>query len=83
MENFGKAALTIFGAIITLAIVSVIVSKKSDSAGLVRSLGNSLSSVINSAVTPVPAAASHVGSVPAASAVPGYFEGLLDHFTPW
>lgn len=54
MEGFGNAITAIIGAVITLAIISVIVSKRSDSAGLVQSVGTSLSKVIAAATTPLP-----------------------------
>jgi preprotein translocase subunit SecG len=80
MSDIGKALLTIFSAIVTLAIVSVIVSQKSDSAGLVQSLGSTLSNVIKSAVTPVPAASHSVSngaSVSTQNAPQSFWEGLL------
>lgn len=54
MQGFGNTITAILGAIITLAIISVIVSKRSDSAGLVQSVGTSLSKVIAAATTPLP-----------------------------
>lgn len=54
MQGFGNAVTAILGAIITLAIVSVIVSRRSDSAGLVQSVGTSLAKVIAAATTPLP-----------------------------
>lgn len=78
MSDFGKGALAVFSAIITLAIISVIVSRKSDAPGLVQAVSSALSNVIKSAVTPIPPPAAGVNSENTiAPTQAGFWDGLL------
>jgi len=88
LGSFGKGALAVMGAIIGLAILSVILSKKSDTPGFIQAVASALSNVIGTAVTPLPAASASasVGGNAAApaigSAAPDFLTGLL-HFPLW
>lgn len=54
MGDVGKDLLAIFAGIITLAIVAVIVSKKSQSPQVLEAASTSLARVVSAAVTPLP-----------------------------
>lgn len=53
MNELGKAFLTIFGAIVGLAILSVILSPRSQAAQVIQAGSSALSNVVAAAVTPV------------------------------
>lgn len=55
MDNFTSILLTIFGGIITLAIVSVIVSRKSNAPQAIQAIGGAVSNIVAAAVNPVSA----------------------------
>lgn len=59
MDNVSQMLLAFFTGIITVAIVSVIVSRKSASSDLIRDVGTSLSKVVSAAVNPVSDAYGH------------------------
>jgi hypothetical protein len=81
MEDMSRALVAIFSAIITLAIVSVIISKRSQAPQVIQAGASALSKVVRAAVDPVATAATN-GTVsgtsfaPAAEQLPGFFEGL-------
>ncbi len=52
MSDVSKALLTIFGAIIGLAIVSVIISKRSRAPEAIGAISNGLAKVVAAAVAP-------------------------------
>lgn len=51
-DDIGNALLVIFGAIITLAIVSVLVGQKSSAPAGIAAAGNALATVVAAAVAP-------------------------------
>lgn len=53
MDNLGAALLAIFGGIITLAIVSVVVSRNARSADAIHAAGSALANVVGAAVKPL------------------------------
>lgn len=53
MKDFGNGVIEIITAIITVAIISVLVSKKSQTSNIITSAGKALSSLIGEAVSPV------------------------------
>lgn len=53
MKDLENLMMAIFTGILALAIVSVIVSKRSDAAGVIKSLSNALASVIGAATSSV------------------------------
>jgi len=53
MENFGKIIYTIFGGVITLAIISVIISKKSEAPQVIQAGSSALANIVAAAVNPV------------------------------
>lgn len=59
MDSALKTALTIFSAIIGLAILSVIISKRSQAPQVIQASATALSTVINAAVNPVATAATN------------------------
>jgi hypothetical protein len=65
-DDVGKVILVVVGSILSLATISVVLSKQSDTPGLIQALGTTLSRVIAAAVTPLPqakAVTSNVGGV--------------------
>lgn len=59
MKEFGNAALAVVGAIIGLAILSVIVSNKSKAPDVIQAGSSALSAIINAAVSPASTAATN------------------------
>lgn len=53
MDDMVKAMVTILTAVIGVAIVATLVSKKSNTAGVVSAGGNAFSSILNSALSPI------------------------------
>jgi hypothetical protein len=53
MSNISATIVTIFGGIITLAVIAVLVSQQAKTAGVVTSAGDSLAKIIGAAVAPV------------------------------
>jgi hypothetical protein len=53
MSDFEKLATAIFGGIIIVAIVSVIVSRRSQAPAAIKAVGGVISSVVAAAVNPV------------------------------
>ena len=53
MKDVGATLVGIFGAIITLAIISVIISRKSRAPEAIQALATGLANVVNAAVRPV------------------------------
>jgi hypothetical protein len=56
MNDIGELIMVVLGGIITVAIVSVIVGKKSQAPQAIQSIGSSVANVIAAAVNPVSAA---------------------------
>lgn len=52
MGDIAKVLLTIFGAIVTLAIISVVISKKSRAPEAIGAISNGLARVVAAAVNP-------------------------------
>ncbi len=59
MEEFGKVIFAVFGGIITLAIVSVVLSKSSQSPQVIQAGSTALAAVVAAAVAPVSKAATN------------------------
>lgn len=59
MADFEKLIMAIFGGVLTLAIVSVIISKKSQAPQVIQASASALSNVIGAAVNPVQTAATN------------------------
>lgn len=59
MRDFGGSIIGIFGAVITLAIISVIISKKSRAPEAIQSLATGLAQVVAAAVNPASSAATN------------------------
>jgi hypothetical protein len=59
VSDFGQGLATIVGLVITVAIVSVIVARKSSAPALVQSSGTTLAKVISAAVAPAGNAANN------------------------
>lgn len=55
MGDFSKTFLAIFGAIISLAIISVLISKKSRAPEAIGALSNGIARVVAAAVSPASA----------------------------
>lgn len=53
MNNLTEAAVTIFSAIIGVAILSVLVSQKANTAGVIQAAASGFSNSIGAAVSPV------------------------------
>lgn len=53
MDDMVKALVTILTAVIGVAIVATLVSKKSNTAGVLSAGGNAFSSILNSALSPI------------------------------
>jgi len=63
MNDLGGAALAIVGGVITLAIVSVLVSRNAQTGSVISSAGGALSSVIGAAVAPVSGTGGILGNI--------------------
>lgn len=59
MGDFEKLIMAIFGGVLTLAIVSVIISKKSQAPQVIQASASALSNVIGAAVNPVQTSATN------------------------
>lgn len=53
MGEFSKTVLSIFGGIVTLAIISVIISKKSQAPQVIQAGSTALAKIVSAAVNPV------------------------------
>jgi hypothetical protein len=53
MNEIGKVILAIFGGVVTLAIISVIISKKSQAPQFLQAASSALANVVAAAVNPV------------------------------
>ena len=53
MNQIGPGIIAIIGAVVTLAIVAVIVSKNAQTSSVITGAGTALSSVIGAAVQPI------------------------------
>lgn len=74
MDDIGKAIVVIVSSIIGLAILSVIVSRNSNTSGVIQSAGTGLSQIIGAAVGPVTGSTHPFGSTSAFSnGANGYF----------
>ncbi len=79
MNDAVSATLAIVGGVITLAIISVLVSKQAQTPAVLGAGGSALSSVIAAAVSPVTGTGS--GASPGAGGgSSGNFGGLLSSF---
>lgn len=76
MDDINKVFIAVIGSILGLATLSVILSKQSNTPGLIQAVGSTLSKVITAAVTPVPAGRSS-GNVPV-STIPDFVSGGAD-----
>ncbi len=81
MDRIGQVILAIFGGVITLSIVSVIVSKSSQSPQVLQASSSALANVVAAAVNPVHTAATNGNlgltafSTPATQAITSVFGG--------
>jgi hypothetical protein len=53
VDNLASSLLSIFGGIITLALVAVVVSRNARSADAIHAAGSALSNVVGAAVAPL------------------------------
>jgi len=53
MGKFGETIITIMVAIIGLATLSVIISKNSNTSGLIKNIGNTFNSLLKVTVSPI------------------------------
>ena len=53
MGDFGRTIVTILTAVIGVAIIATLVSKKSNTAGVLTAGGNAFSNILNSALSPI------------------------------
>lgn len=53
MDEMVKAMVTILTAVIGVAIVATLVSKRSNTAGVLSAGGNAFSNILNSALAPI------------------------------
>lgn len=81
MDRIGQVILAIFGGVITLSIISVIVSKSSQSPQVLQASSSALANVVAAAVNPVHTAATNGNlgltafSTPATQAITSVFGG--------
>jgi hypothetical protein len=81
MDKIGNMILAIFGGVITLAIVSVVISKNSQSPQVLQGASSALANVVAAAVNPVHTAATNGNlgltafSTPATQAITSVFGG--------
>lgn len=68
MNNALANFLLILGSIITLAIIAVVVSKNSNSSGVITAFFNGFSSSIKAAVSPVTGGSVNTGSLSSSGA---------------
>lgn len=59
MKDFAAGLLTIFTGVVTLAIISVILSRKAQTAGVLQAGSTALAKVVSAAVSPVGTAATN------------------------
>lgn len=62
MSEWEKLAVTIFGGILTIAVISVIVGRNSKAPAAIQAFGQALSSVVGAAVNPKSIGSSGVSS---------------------
>lgn len=82
MKDLSGALLAVFAGILTLAMVSVIISKSSDTPGVIQAGATALAKVIQSAVTPVAAAAKTdtvSSGIPAQQVGSSFLGGLMSY----
>lgn len=53
MGDLGKAIITIATALIGVAIIATLVSKKANTAGVINSLGGAFTGTLNAALSPI------------------------------
>lgn len=53
MGEFGKTLITIVTAIIGVAIISVIVSQRANTAGVIQSASSGFAKILNAALAPI------------------------------
>lgn len=53
MNKFGSAAIGLFGAIITLAIISVIISRRSRAPEAIQAFASAIANIVGAAVRPI------------------------------
>lgn len=59
MEDIGKIALGIFTGVVTLAIISVVISRKSQTPQVLQAASSALANVVSAAVNPVSTASTN------------------------
>lgn len=59
MSSLGNSLLVVFGGITTLALVSVVISKKSGAADVIQAASSALSTVVAAATNPVSTASTN------------------------
>lgn len=59
MDRAKQVVLTVLGAIVTLAIISVVISKRSDTPQVIQAGASALGNVVAAAVSPVSTAATN------------------------
>lgn len=59
MQDIGKVILAIFGGVVGLAIISVIISKKSQTPQVLQAASSALANIVSAAVNPANTAATN------------------------
>lgn len=81
MEHVGSAVIAVISAVITLAIIAVVVSKNAQTPSVLSAAGSALSNVIGTAVSPVTGGSSFGGGGsfnPLSSFLGSGFNGFSD-----
>lgn len=82
MKDISAALLAVFAGILALAMVSVIISKKSDTQGVIQAAATALSKVIQAAVTPVAASSNSAtvsSGIPTQAVGSSFLGGLMSY----
>ena len=82
MKDISAALLAVFAGILSLAIVSVLISRESQTPDVIRAAATALSKVISAAVTPVAAAANPAtvsSGIPTQAVGSSFLGGLMSY----
>lgn len=78
IRDVSSAALAVFGWVFTLAIISVLVSKRANTAAVIQSTGSAVGNIIGQAVAPVSGGGSSSFGSDAVSTLHNISSGLSD-----
>ena len=85
MKDISAALLAVFAGILTLAMVSVLISRQSQTPDVIQAAATALSKVIGAAVTPVAPAANSAtvsSGIPTQAVGSSFLSGLMN-YSPW